>query len=101
MSNTLNGLTDTANDTGSGVNSVAYYDCSGLIGACSASTPWTAIGAASSGPSWSASWTNQPASGSYRVVAVGTGNVGNVSSPSNSVPVTVSNVTPTVTVTYP
>jgi len=36
-------------------------------------------------------WTGQPANGAYRVVAVGTDNVNNASSPSAAFPITVVN----------
>ena len=92
VSNSLNALTDTAADTGSGMHTVSYYYCPGLTGTCTSGTPWTLIGTtSSSGGSWSVSWTGQPTNGSYQVVAVGTDNVGNVSVPSAGVPVTVSN----------
>ncbi len=101
VSNGLDALTDTASDAGSGVASVAYYYCPGLSGTCASSTPWTGIGVSHSGPTWAVSWTGQPNDGQYRVVAVGTDNVGNVSTPISAVPVTVDNTAPSTSVTFP
>ena len=95
-------LTDQATDAGSGVASVTYYYCSGFTGGCS---PGTSIGTSTSGSgnSWSYTWSSgQPADGNYQVVAVGTDNVNNTDSvPSASIPVTVDNTSPTVSVTFP
>ncbi|MGW5192833.1 hypothetical protein ACWEOO_26550 [Kribbella sp. NPDC004138] len=83
-------LTDTTSDgAGSGVKSVAYYYCTGYSGSC---TNGTAIGSsANAATSYSVTWTATPAAGAYRVVAVSTDNVSNVSQPSGSTPVTVVN----------
>ncbi|MGZ0151930.1 hypothetical protein ACXJJ3_33070 [Kribbella sp. WER1] len=82
-------LTDTSSDgNGSGVKSVAYYYCAGYSGSCT-STNWTPIGTATSG-NYQVVWTSTPAPGAYRVVAISTDNVSNVSQPSASMPVTVS-----------
>jgi hypothetical protein len=84
-------LTDTASDAGSGVQSVAYYYCSGFSGSCTSSN-WTPIVPTSGSASpYSVTWTGQPADGPYQVVAVGTDNVDNTSGPSTSIPVTVDN----------
>ncbi|HEY3556028.1 MAG TPA: hypothetical protein VGL05_01115 [Kribbella sp.] len=84
-------LTDTASDGGSGVKSVAYYYCTGYSGSCT-SANWTLIGSSTSAATnYQVSWTGQPANGAYRVVAIGTDNVTNVSQPSNSTPVSVTN----------
>ena len=101
VSNSQNTLTDTASDAGSGVKSVAYFYCSGLSGSCTLSTPWHAIGSPATSSPYSVAWTGQPADGNYRVVAVGTDNVLNVSGSSASVPVTIDNAAPSVTVTFP
>lgn len=82
-------LTDAAADTGSGVQTVSYYYCPGLTGAC---TNGTLIGTASTpGNGYLLSWTGQPANGAYRLVAVASDNVSNVSSPSASIPIRISN----------
>ncbi|WP_432879852.1 hypothetical protein ACQPYH_33955 [Kribbella sp. CA-245084] len=85
-------LTDTTSDgSGSGVKSVAYFFCAGYSGTCT-SANWTTIGSSTSaGTNYQVSWTSQPANGAYRVVAVSTDNVTNVSQPSSSTPVTVAN----------
>ena len=91
-------LTDTASDGGSGVASVSYYYCSGFSGGCS---PGTLIGTSTTAGSWSLTWSSgQPSDGQYQVVAEGTDNLGNVSGPTASIPVTVDNSGPTGSVTY-
>jgi len=101
VTNSLNALTDTASDAGSGVASVAYYYCSGYSGSCTSGN-WTPIVPASGSTSpYTVTWTSQPADGAYQVVAVGTDNAGNVSGPSTSIPVTVDNTAPTVSDTFP
>ncbi len=55
-------LTATAADATSGVASVAYLYCAG--GSC---TPSTSIGSSSTGPSYSVTWSSQPADGTYQV----------------------------------
>ncbi|MEV0788880.1 hypothetical protein [Kribbella sp. NPDC050459] len=84
---TLGGTT--SDGSGSGVKSVAYYYCAGYSGACT-SANWTSIGS-STVANYQISWTGQPANGVYRVVAVSTDNVSNVSQPSAATPVTVAN----------
>jgi hypothetical protein len=79
----------TSDGTGSGVQSVAYYYCTGYSGSCT-SANWTAIGSTTAA-NYQVSWTGQPANGAYRVVAVSTDNVTNTSQPSSSTPVTVTN----------
>jgi len=67
----------------------AYYYCTGYSGSC---TNGTAIGSsANAATNYSVTWTGTPAAGAYRVVAVSTDNVSNVSQPSGSTPVTVVN----------
>ena len=84
-------LTDAAADSASGVGSVSYYYCGGYSGTCDSSN-WTLIGTGTDGlNSFPFTWNGQPANGPYRLVAVGTDNVTNVSSPSASIPVTVGN----------
>ncbi|MFF0264099.1 hypothetical protein [Kribbella sp. NPDC004536] len=83
-------LTNASTDgSGSGVKSVAYYYCAGYSGSCT-STNWTLIGSSTTATSYQVTWTSTPAPGAYRVVAVSTDNVTNVSQPSGSTPVTVS-----------
>ncbi len=98
-------LTDAASDAGSGVGSVSYYYCPSAnftTLTCTSSTPWTLIGTSSSTSPYSVAWTGQPANGDYVVVAVGTDNVLNTdATPSGSIRVTVSNIAPSVAVTYP
>lgn len=89
VNNSAAALTDTATDSGAGVGQVAYYYCTGYSGACSNGT---LIGSSTDATrSFPVTWTGQPANGAYRVVAVGTDKVGNVSSASSPTPVTVSN----------
>ena len=92
-------ITDTATDIGSGVSAVAYYYCPNFTGTCT-SANWVSVGSSTSGPTYPITWTTTPADGSYHVVAVGTDNLGNVSGPSTSNPVTVDNTAPTGSVTY-
>ncbi|MDR3663263.1 MAG: Ig-like domain-containing protein, partial [Mycobacterium sp.] len=98
-------LTDGATDAGSGVKSVAYYYCANWTGSCTSSN-WTAVNSSSSNSSttapYSVAWSsNLPSSGDYQVVAVGTDNVNNVSSPSSSTPVTVDVTPPSVSIAFP
>ena len=90
-------LTDAATDTsGSGVNSVAYYYCSGATGSCTSSSG-TLIGSSTTGSTYAVTWTTpMPADGPYRVVAVGTDVAGNVSASSPLTLVTVDTTPPTV-----
>lgn len=82
-------LTDAAADAGSGVKTVSYYYCPGLIGTCANGT---LIGSASTpGNSYLFTWTGQPANGAYRLVAVASDNVSNASSPSASIPIRIFN----------
>ena len=100
VSNGLNRLNDSpVSDAGSGVASLSYYYCIGYVGSC---TSGTFIGSSTTSTNnYQVSWTNQPADGAYRVVTVGTDNVGNVSGPSAAVPVTVDNTGPSVAITFP
>lgn len=82
-------LTDAAADAGSGVKTVSYYYCPGFTGACANGT---IIGSSSTaGDNYLFTWTGQPANGAYRIVAVATDNVSNVSSPSASIPIRIAN----------
>lgn len=81
---------ETSDGTGAGVKSVAYYYCTGHSGACT-STNWTAIGSSTAATNYQVTWTSTPTPGAYRVVAVSTDNVSNVSQASGSTPVTVVN----------
>jgi len=92
-------ITDTATDIGSGVSAVAYYYCPNFTGTCT-SANWVSVGSSTSGPTYPVTWTTTPDDGSYHVVAVGTDNLGNVSGPSTSNPVTVDNTAPTGSVSY-
>ena len=98
-------LTDVASDAGSGVASVTYYYCASpnfTSLTCSAATPWTRIGTSSNASPFSVTWTGQPANGDYVVIAAGTDNVMNTdATPSGSIRLTVSNIAPSVAVTYP
>jgi len=94
-------LTDFPTDVGgSGVASVAYYYCPTSAGSCTASTPWISIGSSlSSGSNWSVGWTvplNGSFDGTYNVLAIATGNNGNVSSPSSTIDVGIDTTPPTV-----
>ena len=66
-------LTATASDASSGVASVTYLYCAGA--AC---TPDTAIGTSTTGPSYSISWSAQPAGGPYQLLARATDVAGNI-----------------------
>ncbi|MFZ0251915.1 MAG: hypothetical protein WAL61_18375 [Acidimicrobiales bacterium] len=98
-------LTDAATDAGSGVASVSYYYCPSpnfTVLTCTSSSPWTFVGASSNTSPYPVTWAGQPTNGDYVVVAVGTDNVMNTdTTPSGSIPVTVSNFAPSVAVTYP
>lgn len=85
-------LTDAVNDgSGSGVKTVSYFYCAGYTGACT-SANWTLIGSSTTAVgNYVVTWSGQPANGPYRLVVVGTDNVNNVSQPSASIPVTVTN----------
>jgi hypothetical protein len=90
-------LTDTPTDAGgTGVASVAYYYCASSVSSCTSSSPWTSIGSSSTGPNWTVSWSSLPADGTYKIVAVATGNNTNVSSPSAPSLVGVDTTAPTV-----
>ena len=66
-------LTATASDASSGVASVTYLYCAGA--AC---TPNTTIGTSTTGPSYSITWSAQPADGPYQLLARATDVAGNV-----------------------
>ena len=66
-------LTATASDGSSGVASVTYLYCAGA--AC---TPNTTIGTSTTGPSYSTTWSAQPADGPYQLLARATDVAGNV-----------------------
>jgi hypothetical protein len=91
-------LTDAATDANSGVKSVSYFYCTGATGACTSSN-WTAIGSSTTSagnfPVTTSIWATA-AEGSYRVVAVATDNLDNVSSPSATTLITVDTTPPTV-----
>jgi hypothetical protein len=87
-----NAATDsTVNGASSGVASVSYYYCAGT--SC---TPSTLIGASSTGPNYSVTWSSQPADGNYRVKAVVTDTAGN-SADSNVVSTAIDNTPPATT----
>jgi hypothetical protein len=91
-------LSATASDALSGVASVAYYYCPGT--SC---TPTTLIGASTTGPSYSVTWSAQPADGPYQLLARATDVAGN-STDSAKRSVTVDNTlpgAPTITVSPP
>jgi hypothetical protein len=84
-------LTEAASDAGAGVKTVAYYYCAGYTGACT-SANWTLVGSSTTAAgNYAVTWNALPVNGAYRVVVVGTDNVGNVSQASASIPVTVTN----------
>ena len=94
-------FTDNASDgSGSGVKSVTYYYCAGLSGSCTP-TSGTQIGSPATSSPYTVAWNSQPADGNYQVVAVGTDNVNNMSGSSTSVPVTVDNTAPAVSISFP
>lgn len=91
VTNAAAALADLAADAGSGMKSVAYYYCAGYTGTCT-STSGTLIGSSmNTAAGFPITWTSQPPNGAYRLVAVGTDNVGNINDASTSIPVTVSN----------
>jgi hypothetical protein len=84
-------LTDGATDSGaSGMKSVTYYYCAGFSNTPSACGPsnGTEIGSPLTVSPFSVAWSSLPASGAYRVAAVGTNNAGN-STTSATTPVSV------------
>lgn len=90
-------LTDGVTDSGSGVNSVAYYYCAGSTTPCNSSNG-TQIGSPSTSPgtNFSVSWSPPlPADGPYQVVSVATDNVTNTGV-SPSTPIAVDTTPPTV-----
>ena len=90
-------LTDSPTDVGgSGVASVAYYYCPSAASTCTSSTPWTSIKATSAGGTWSVPWSGLPTDGTYKVVAVATGNNTDVSNPSTATLVGIDTTGPTV-----
>jgi parallel beta-helix repeat protein len=86
-------LTATASDATSGVASVAYYYCTP-----SPCTPSTLIGSSSTGPSYSVTWSSQPADGTYDIQARVTDNAGNVGASPNKT-TTIDNAAPDTTIT--
>ena len=74
-----------------GVASVAFKACAGA-GACTFDSATVAIGSSTTSP-YSATWSSQPADGSYKVVARATDNAGNTTD-SPAVVVTVDNTAP-------
>jgi hypothetical protein len=73
-------LTDGATDSGgSGMKSVTYYYCAGYSNTPTACGPsnGTEIGSPATASPFSVTWSSLPASGAYRVAAVGTNNAGN------------------------
>jgi hypothetical protein len=84
-------LTDGATASGgSGMKSVTYYYCAGFSNTPTACGPsnGTEIGSPATASPFSVTWSSLPASGAYRVVAVGTNNAGN-STTSATTPVNV------------
>jgi hypothetical protein len=87
-------LTGAATDGGpSGIASIAYYYCAGPP--CS---PSTLIGSSSTGPSYSVTWSSQPADGDYEVLARASDNAGNTLDSSKRT-VTIDNTAPETTIT--
>jgi hypothetical protein len=84
-------LSDGATDSGgSGMKSVTFYYCAGFSNtpmACGASNG-TEIGSPATASPFSVAWSSLPVSGSYRVVAVGTNNAGDLTT-SATTPVSV------------
>jgi large repetitive protein len=89
------GLTGSGADDGSGVTSLSYYYCAGPP--CS---PSTLIGSSSAGPSYSVTWSSQPADGDYQVLARVTDRAG-LTLDSAKQTVTVDNTDPTGSLTAP
>ena len=86
--------------SGSGVQYLTYYYCSGFVTSCTSATPWAQISPNSNSTNpYSVTWTSEPSDGQYSVVTVGTDNVDNVSVASAPTPVTVDNGAPTLTIT--
>jgi hypothetical protein len=81
-------LSATASDALSGIASVAYYYCPGT--SC---TPATLIGSSTTGPSYSLTWSAQPADGPYQLLARATDVAGNVTDSAKR-SVTVDNTAP-------
>jgi uncharacterized protein YfaP (DUF2135 family) len=81
-------LTATASDAVSGIASVTYLYCAGT--ACTPSTP---IGTSSTGPSYSITWSAQPADGPYQLLARATDVAGNTADSAKR-SVTVDNTAP-------
>lgn len=86
-------LTTDATDTGSGMASVSYYSCPGTSSCVSGGT---LIGSSTSGPSFSVTWSAQPADGSYQVYAVGVDNAGTSTTSAGSAATKVDNTQPNV-----
>jgi len=94
-------LTASTSDSGSGLGSVSYYYCAGAQPTCSsgAGSP-TLIGTSSTASSYSVTWSSPPSSGSYKLFAKSTDNVGN-STDSSSITVTLDSTAPTASITTP
>ncbi|HET6656454.1 MAG TPA: Ig-like domain-containing protein [Gaiellaceae bacterium] len=88
-------LTGSGADSGSGVASLSYYFCPGPP--CS---PSTLIGSSSTGPSYSVTWSSQPADGDYQVLVRVADRAGNTLD-STKQTVTVDNTDPTGSLTAP
>ena len=89
-------LTDGATDSGgSGMKSVTYYYCAGFSNTPTACGPsnGTAVGSPATTSPFSVAWSSLPATGSYRVVAVGADNAGNTTT-STTTPVSVDDTGP-------
>jgi hypothetical protein len=87
-------LTGAATDGGpSGIASISYYYCAGPP--C---TPSTLIGSSSTGPSYSVTWSSQPADGDYEVLARASDNAGNTLDSAKRT-VTVDNTAPNTSIT--
>jgi len=86
-------LSGSGADALSGVASISYYYCAG--GNC---TPSTLIGSSSTGPSYSVTWSSQPADGTYQLLARVFDVAGN-SLDSAKRTVTIDNTPPNTTIT--
>ena len=86
-------LSSSVTDSGSGVASVSYFSCPGTASCVSGGS---LIGASSTGPSFTVTWTGQPADGSYQVYATGTDNAGNARTSSSSMTTLVDNTLPAI-----
>jgi hypothetical protein len=86
-------LTGSGSDALSGLGSVAYYYCAG-----SSCTPSTLIGMSSTAPSYTVTWSSQPADGTYQVLARAIDVAGNALNSAKQT-VTIDNTPPTTTIT--